>query len=65
MVGFNYFFFDFTMVQKGYTLSRNHTSNFELRFFPVYTHSHDVGQQHKKPQLPVSHTITKVNHQYT
>lgn len=46
---FNLHYFDFTLVQKQYAFSKNHTSNFEFGSFPRLVIcslilSHDVGQ---------------------
>lgn len=58
-------FFDFMMVKKPYALGRNHTLNLEFGPFPGLVIcsrmlSCDAGQG-SEPQLPVSHTITRVN----
>lgn len=55
------------MVQQQYAFRRNHIE-FESGSFPrlaIYgrTLSHDGGKW--QPQLPVSHTFTRVNNQYT
>ena len=62
----DYEFFDFTMVQKRYTFSRNHTLNFDLflglqsavGYFLMLGSGGEL-------QLPVSHVIMMVNNRYT
>ena len=49
---FFYFFFNFRMVEKWYTFSRKHNSNFDFFFPRLVIFSHVAGQ-HNEPQLPV------------
>ena len=66
---FNLEFFDFTMVQKWYEFSRNLTSDFEFGSFlhQQYAVRYTLMMlgSGNEPQLPVSHTIKRVNNRYT
>lgn len=66
---FNLPFLDFTVVQKQYTSSRNHTSSFEFWSFPQLascgtTLSCDSGGG-SKSQLPINHGMRRINNQHT